>query len=319
MTDRAPIAIFGYRRPDSLARLLASLTRCPGFADSQVYVFLDGPRGDRDAADVARTRAVADGLVRPGIEVIASTANRGLRRSVHAGVSQVLARHDRVIVLEDDLEVAPCALDYFDRALIAYRDADQVKAVSGFAYDVPGLRDSTEAFFLPFAASWGWATWARAWEGFGIDGDAYAPLLRSRAFRHRFGAQGAIRANVMLDMQLRGLIDSWYILWNAFITAQGGLCLYPPRSVTKNAGHASAGATHSNWLNPFNHMLARHDANAPLLADAANLGFPPDIRTDFARLDAIVESWHCRTHRYSTDLGHLRRALTQWRRHRSAR
>ena len=66
-----------------------------------------------------------------------------------------------MIAVEDDLVVAPGFLEFLNRGLDRYADAEQVFQISGYMY--PGRYGEHEAFFLPMISCWGWATWKRAW------------------------------------------------------------------------------------------------------------------------------------------------------------
>ena len=57
----APIVIFGYRRSGHLTRVLEALESQPLAKKSRVFIFLDGPKGIEDRADVEKVREVAQG------------------------------------------------------------------------------------------------------------------------------------------------------------------------------------------------------------------------------------------------------------------
>src|SRR5690242_20366003 len=94
----SPIAIFAYRRERALRAMLESLIRCPEFRQSPVTIFIDGPKGRNDAHDVQRVRDLALGVRLPNVSVEISDTNKGLKRSIYAGVSLTCARYGRVIV-----------------------------------------------------------------------------------------------------------------------------------------------------------------------------------------------------------------------------
>src|SRR5690606_26242349 len=102
-------------------------------------VYCDGPRSEAERADVEATRAVARELLGEGAEYHLSETNRGLSASVIAGVSDVLARFDRVIVIEDDLELAGDFVAYMNAALDRYAGDERVYQVSGYMFDAPAV------------------------------------------------------------------------------------------------------------------------------------------------------------------------------------
>lgn len=308
-----PIAIFAFKRPDHLRRLARSLELCDGFEEHPVTLFIDGPRRDADRQGVEAVRAVAAELAWPNLTVVEAPSNLGLRRSIHQGVSRLLEAANSVIVLEDDLLLAPVALRYFRRNLDEYADNQAIFAVSGYAYPVPEFVSRQSAMLLPVATSWGWATWRRVWEDFSPDKAMFVSAQQSPAFRRAFAAPGIIEANAMLDLQMRSKIDSWAILWNAHLTRRRGLCVFPPRSVIKNGGLTGQGATHSSSLNIPSRLRSQLEIDAPYLEDADALELPSVTEVDFSALDLIRKSKSNRLGRLSTRLGSIRRQIFFWK------
>ena len=114
----SPICLFVYKRYDTTKLMLESLLACPECADSELYVFMDEARNDSEADDVEKVRALFDNL--QGFKAIhpyPARMNKGMARSVIDGVTTVLEKHESIIVLEDDLVVAPDFLTFMNAAL----------------------------------------------------------------------------------------------------------------------------------------------------------------------------------------------------------
>jgi hypothetical protein len=241
--EYAPIALFAFRRPDHLAACLAALAACPEAADSPLVVFCDGPRGPQDEEAVREVRAVAraaTGFAR--VDVVEREANLGLAASVIDGVGRVLADHERVVVVEDDLVVSPDFLRYLNAGLDLY--AADAEVVSIHAYVVPVQAALPQSFFLRGADCWGWATWRRGWAVFEPDGAALLQRLRDTGQVRAFDLDGAYPYSQMLERQVSGEIDSWAVRWYASAFLAGTLTLYPGRSLVENVGQDGSG-THS--------------------------------------------------------------------------
>jgi hypothetical protein len=237
----APVALFVFRRPAHTRRTIERLLANPEAAASEIVVFADGPRGDADVEAVEQTRAVVGSAGLPNLRLVARERNLGLARSVVAGVTELCEARGAAVVLEDDLLVAPTFLRFMNEALERYRDDARVLGVSGYTFPIeppPGR----EAFFLPFPTSWGWATWARAWRKLRSAEDLHATLARDRAARRRFNVDGTYPYWPMLEALLAGRVDSWAIRWNATVSLERGLVLYPARSLVTNAGFDGTGA-----------------------------------------------------------------------------
>ena len=239
-SDHAPIALFLYRRPQHARRCLESLSQNPEFLDSPLYLFCDGPKGSADAPAVEEVRRIAHTLRHPHKVVLEARTNRGLAASVIAGVTQVVQAHGRVVVVEDDLLLAPTFLGFMNRSLHRYADEARVMQISGHMYPVdPGSED--DAVFLPMACSWGWGTWARAWHHFDPGMRDFQTLRAQPGLRRQFDVDGAYPYFSILKRQRAGKADSWFIRWYLSLFMQGGMTLYPRHSLVRNAGFDGTG------------------------------------------------------------------------------
>lgn len=240
MNAAAPIAIFVYKRARHLRQTLQSLLRNAPAARSPITVYCDGPRGEHEAQAVREARAAVRELAPAHARIVERERNLGLARSVITGVSEVIAEHGRVIVFEDDLELSPVTLDYFNAALDRYRDEERVMHVSSFMYPVRAALP--QAFFYREATcSGGWATWARAWRHFEPDGAKIRDAVLARGARRQFDAEGSMDLFGMLEAQIAGRVDSWAIRWYGSLWLHGGLALHPGRSLARNTGFDGSG------------------------------------------------------------------------------
>ena len=251
---RAPVAMFAYRRAGHLRRALASLAANPPARDTDLFLFCDGAKGRRDAAQVAAVRAVARAASGfRSLTVVERERNLGLARSLIAGITELLERSERVIVVEDDLVLSPYFLGFMNDALELYAGDERVASVHGYLFPVRAALPET--FFLLGADCWGWATWRRAWRHFEPDAAALLRRLRERRLEREFDLDGAYPYTRMLELQARGKLDSWAIRWRASCYLAGLVTLYPGRSVVRNAGLDRSG-THRDDSTEFEVKLA---------------------------------------------------------------
>lgn len=297
----APVAVFAYNRPDKVAALMTSLQACHGFADSQVTVFVDGPKGDRDRDSVEAVQASVRRLKLPNVTWSFQEANRGLRNSIFAGVSEIVRTHGRVIVLEDDLVLSPVALTYFNNALQHYVDARRVWSIVGYAYDAPALRDSSETVALPFAHPWGWATWARAWDHFKLDDKPDMESLNARSFKSAFDMDGLYPFTAQLRNSIEGRVNSWFIHWYYTVFKHGGISIFPPRRLVDNYGLRSG--SHGGPLNPHERLVKR----PPLLNRVPEFCDPDDV--DYFALDLLKRCRELRVQRFIAEAGSAKRKI----------
>jgi len=269
----APIALFVFKRPELARRTIESLRANPEIEDSQVVVFADGPRDARDEPFVRSTREAirAGGL--PKMEIIERTENLGLAKSIIDGVGRLVAAHGRVIVIEDDLRLSPTFLRFMNAALDRYAADERVYHVSGYQFPVAPPATS-DAFLLPFVNSWGWGTWARSWSAFDASASGYAALRDQPRLRRQFDLDGSFYFYEMLEAQVQGRLDSWFIRWYLSVFSRGGLGVFPARSLVENTGFGSD-ATHTKAPN---YRYLRAHAH-PLTAT----NFPRDVDAEMLR------------------------------------
>jgi hypothetical protein len=283
MPDFAPVALFVYNRPAHTARTLRALAANAGAAETDLVVFADGPKSAAQAAAVAETRAVvraASGF--RSLRLVERPSNLGLARSITGGVLEVCDAAGRIIVVEDDLEVAPRFLDFLNAALDRYRDDERVLQVSGYGFPIPPRPRSG---FLPIVSCWGWATWARAWQHYDPDMTGYDALRADAERRHSFNLDGAYDYWGMARSQRDGRIDSWGIRWQMSLFARDGLVLYPPASLVRNTGVDSSG-THGAGV------AALQRAVDPARA-SGDWQWPPSVAVDaeaFAEVKALLRA-----------------------------
>lgn len=250
-TKHAPVALFCFNRPDHLRRAIKSLQRCEGYAQHRIIVFGDAARTPEDAERVAATRSVAVELLGRDAELRFAEENRGLSRSIIDGVSEILQRHGRVIVVEDDLLLGTGFLRYLNDALSFYADDPRVYQISGHAFEAPTFAHRSESLLLPLTTTWGWGTWSRAWQTFDPQAEGWQQLAKDRALRGRFNLNGSYDYAGMLENQMKGRLNSWGIRWYWSVFKLGGLSCFPPRSLVANLGFDGTGTHGSGVFRDF--------------------------------------------------------------------
>lgn len=236
----APILLFAYNRLAHTRRCVKSLQKNALSAESELFIYADGAK---DASIQEEVNLVRDYLhtIRgfKRITLIERKENWGLARNIIDGVTTQVNRYGRVIVLEDDLVVAPYFLQFMNDALETYKDEPKVGHIQAcdFTQD-PTLPDT---FLIKWTGSWGWATWNRAWKHFNPDGKALLHELESRRLTRTFDFNGKYGFTRMLRRQTQGKNNSWAIRWNASLFLKDILSLNVGRSLVQNEGFDGSG------------------------------------------------------------------------------
>ncbi|KIF66084.1 hypothetical protein HY68_37795 [Streptomyces sp. AcH 505] len=281
MQDLAPIVLFVYNRPDHTRRTLAGLAANPLASESDLIIYADGPKKPEHADAIEQARAVARAASGfRSVTMIERDRNLGLANSIISGVSEVCSERGRVIVVEDDLLVAPQFLTFLNRGLERYENEAAVFQVSGYMFPVEA-EGSSDGLFLPLISCWGWATWQRAWTQFDTSVAGYDRLKRDPQLRARFNLDNCYDYFGMLRDQIEGRIDSWGIRWLLSVFLKGGLILYPQHSLVQNVGIDGSG-THGAGTQ---HLQDDLRVNADAMRRYEN--WPTELRVEPAALDRV--------------------------------
>jgi hypothetical protein len=241
----APIALFVFRRPRHTRRTLEALTRNHLADRSHLIVFCDGPRNEKDETRVREVREEVKAITGfADVEVIERPRNLGLARSIREGVDAVLARWDRVIVLEDDLLTHPAFLTYMNGALQAYAEDPRIMSVS--AYMPPRWRvnrpvDLREDVWLSVRnLSFGWATWASEWRSVDWEQAQKDDFVNRPDLQQGFARGGADLPGMLRD-QLQGKLDSWAVPFSYAHYRSDRFSVLPVDSYVKPIGFDGSG------------------------------------------------------------------------------
>ena len=259
MNILAPIVVFTYNRPEHTLRAFNALLKNPLANESDIIIYSDSAKTANHNKAVDEVRSFLSEITGfRSKKVIHRDNNFGLAESIIQGVTGVLQESEKVIVLEDDMVVSPYFLEYMNEALDQFVDDNRVISVHGYVYPVD--IKLPEAFFLPGADCWGWATWRRGWEIFNPNGQYLLDELVRRHLIQEFDYNGAYPFSNMLKAQVKGANDSWAIRWHASAFLAGKLTLYPGRSLVHNSGNDGSG-THCGTSDSMDIKLSETKIN----------------------------------------------------------
>ena len=232
----APVALFCYNRLDTLQETLSALKANKLSAESDLYIFSDGAKGEKDREKVEQVRAfIKDVTGFKSVTVRAAEKNRGLANSIISGVTEIVNSYGKIIVLEDDIVTAPFFLEWMNSALDLYENNEKVAGIHAWSPPAEfGARPET--FFIREVGCWGWATWKRGWDLFEADGSKLLKEFNTRKMIADFNVYGSYPYYGMLKNQVAGRVDSWAIRWYASVFLKGKLGLQPGRSLVVNVG-----------------------------------------------------------------------------------
>lgn len=231
----APITVFVYNRPWHIRETIEALKKNKLARESELFIFSDGPKEEKDRKKVKEVRKyikTINGFKR--ITIIERKENLGLAESIITGVTEVVNKYSKTIVLEDDLLTSPYFLKFINEGLNFYEKEKKVISIHGYIY--PVKFDLPETFFIRGADCWGWATWKRGWDLFKHDGKKLLVELKKRKLTYKFDFGGSYPYTEMLIDQVNRKNDSWAIRWYASAFLKGKLTVYPGKSLIFHNG-----------------------------------------------------------------------------------
>ena len=236
----APILLFVYNRPSHTRQCIESLLKNSLASESHLFIYADGAKDESQQEAVNEVRSYIRSIQGfKQVTLIERNENWGLARNLIDGVTTQVNRYGKVIVLEDDLIVAPYFLQFMNDALETYKDEPKVGHIQACDF----TQDPTlpETFLIKWTGSWGWGTWDRAWKHFNPNGKELLKKLEERKLTYTFDFNGKYGFTRMLRRQIEGKNNSWAIRWNASLFLEDILSLNVGRSLVQNEGFDGTG------------------------------------------------------------------------------
>ncbi|HEE9033205.1 MULTISPECIES: glycosyltransferase [Bacillus cereus group] len=251
----APVIIFVYNRPEHTIKTIEALSENELARESDVFIFSDAAKNEASFEKVKAVRDYIDTIEEKkyfkSLTIKKAQENKGLAKSVMNGVSEIINKYGKVIVLEDDLITTPDFLAYMNEGLNYYDALEKVWSISGYNIPIRFPKSyKSDIYYSYRGCSWGWATWKNRWDQVDWDVKDYIEFKKNRRLRNQFNRGGRDMSN-MLDAQMEGKIDSWAIRWCYTQSKKNMFTVYPVKSRVRNIGLDGSG-THSGITSHYN-------------------------------------------------------------------
>ena len=236
----APIVLFVYNRPWHTRQTIEALQKNELANESELFIYSDAAKNKNAEEKVNEVREYIkniDGFKK--VTIIEREINWGLANNIIDGVTKIVNKYGKIIVLEDDLVTSPYFLKFMNDALNFYENEKKVWHISGWNYpiDTKGLDD---VFLYRAMECWGWATWSDRWKHYKKDIDETIKSFSKEEIK-KFNLDGVENFWGQVLANRDGKINTWAIFWYATIFKQNGLCLNPSQSFVENIGHDGSG------------------------------------------------------------------------------
>ena len=267
----APIIIFVYNRADHFIETYNALVTCKEAKESDLFIFSDGAKNEAGKEKVNEVRAAVAAIKDSGdfksVTVTESPVNKGLAASVIAGVTEVINKYGKAIVVEDDCKVSPFFLSFMNNALDYYENNKKIGSIAGYTPMIDLPEDYKKDVFAAYrSCSWTWATWKDRWEGVDWELKYIKDFYKSPKLIRRLNSNGSDRF-MRLYRQTKGNGSSWSVRFGAHLVKNNLLTVYPRYSYNSNIGCDESGVHSKSEDNEKMRVDLSKAIEAPVLTD----------------------------------------------------
>ena len=244
----APIVLFAYARPEHTRRTLEALSRNSLAQQSTLFIYVDGVK--REAPDDLRKRnnevkkVVLEQKWCGEVHVVERDENFGLARSIREGVTEILNRFKKIIVLEDDIVTSLAFLSYMNKALDFYERFPAVFSIGGYTYPPRQMSIPADYEYDTYAClrncSWGWATWQNRWQLVDWDATMYQGLKNIPAMKNALNRMGDDEFK-LCQAYMENNLNIWSVLFTMSHFVNHAVAIIPCQSYVENIGLDGSG------------------------------------------------------------------------------
>ena len=230
----SPIIIFTYNRLSHLKKLLISLAKNPECKKSKAYIFIDGPKDNKDKINTDKIFNYMNNIdLFLSKQIIYRSNNLGTARSIIKGINYVSNKEKKFIVLEEDLIVSNQFLYFCNNLLQLYKNEKNVWHINGWVFD--NLKFEDEFFFSTHMSCWGWATWSDRWKNFKKIKKKTFYFDIKKNFKKKFDYLNS-GSYLGLLLNFKRKANTWAVYWYYTIFKNKGLTITPYKTLVINSG-----------------------------------------------------------------------------------
>jgi hypothetical protein len=251
MNHFAPIALFCYKRIDTLVQCVESLKKCPEATFNDLIIFSDGARNEQDKQKVSDVRAYCKKLKGfKSVQINIRKQNLGVEYNIIQGIQEMAEKFQSFIVVEDDLEVSNQFLHFMNAGLNHFKDFEKVLTISAFNYVKIPQNYAYDCYFAQRTNPWGWATWSHKIKEMDWDLAITNNFLVNSTEKKAFNKWGSDRSR-MLRRTLEGEIRAWDIRLDYYQHKNDLLTAYSTKNLAVNIGFNNEDASNTTGYNRF--------------------------------------------------------------------
>lgn len=242
----APVAIFVYNRLDNTRAVIEALRNNYLAKDTDVFVFSDGAKTKKNIDSVRGVRQYLKTVTGfRSFTIIERKENYYIEKNIIEGVTEIINKFGKIIVLEDDGVSAKNFLNFMNDALDFYEQQEKVMHIATFTF-IKMPDDYKKTFFTSYSENTGggWGTWKNRWvkfKWFQNEQEGLAVLTPEQ--KNKIEMDGIFHC--LDSLKLKPI--PWDICWGIAIVNNKGLAVNSPHPLIKNNGLFNG--THFSFIN----------------------------------------------------------------------
>jgi len=266
MKKLAPLVVFTHLRINKLKKCILSIKGCYQSKNTHLYIISDGPVDQTQYLKVHKIRKYIK-LIKgfKKISIILRKKNFGLSKNITNGVSKIINKHGKIIVLEEDMIVRKDFINFMNLNLEKYENENKVWHVSGWNYNI-NIQSNLDAYFIRTMNCWGWGTWKNCWIKYKKNPKKIIDTWSKKKI-FKFNFDNNLNFFSQITRNHKKIINTWAIFWYATIFENNKLCVNPTVTLVENIGIGYEATNTFNVKDIFKSKLNTNSKNSFILPE----------------------------------------------------
>jgi hypothetical protein len=167
MNKKVPVLFIIFNRPDTTEKVFNAIRH---YQPEKLYIASDGPREskpkEKEIVDYTRQLIINSIDWDCKVKTLYREKNLGCGYAVSGAITWFFKSEEMGIIIEDDCLPNITFFQYCEELLIKYKDYEHIALIGGNNFQSGIQRGEGNYYFSHYPATWGWASWSRAWKIF---------------------------------------------------------------------------------------------------------------------------------------------------------
>jgi len=234
---KTPILFIIFNRPNLTQRVFDVIRT---IKPENLYIAADGPR-EKNSKDIdlcSKTRDIVSNIDWDcNIKTNFRDRNLGCRESIVQGIDWLFEEEEMGIILEDDCLPSKTFFTFCETLLEKYLYDEKIMQING-NFRLHNIKNFKESYyFSKLNATWGWATWKRAWLHFDHNMTDYKINKKNGMLKNYYEHEEIYNwMKMYFEEAIQPNCNIWSTRWAYAIAKNDGLNITPTQNLVENIG-----------------------------------------------------------------------------------